>query len=215
MNKAIIPHLWKVGRVIPFLKPGKPPDQGTSYLPIYLLSPAAKILESILLGPINDSIKLADHQHGFRKSRSTVTALQSISDIITTGLNKKKPVERTVMVAIDLSKAFDTVDHEILITDISKLKMNENIKRFLVEYLSGRYTFVEFRGTKSKYRLMKLGVPQGGVLSPTLFNLYMSIMLLPLCGAKVMTNAENTTALKSGTKIIPICKDLNIYLGTL
>ena len=66
-----------------------------------------------------------------------MTALQSISDIITTGLNKKKPVERTVMVAIDLSKAFDTVGHEILITDISKLKMNDNIQRFPVDYFSG------------------------------------------------------------------------------
>ena len=127
VNKAIIPHLWKVGKVIPLLKPGKPADQGTSYHPIYLLSPAAKILESILLGPINDSINLAHHQHCFRKSRLTVTALQSISYIITTGLNKKKPVERTVIVAIDLSKAFDTVDHEILITDISILKMNRHL----------------------------------------------------------------------------------------
>jgi len=70
------------------------------------------------------------------------------------------------MVAIDLYKAFNTVDHEISITDIYKLKMNENIRRFVVDYLSGKYTFVEFRGTKSKYRLKKQGVPQGGVLQP-------------------------------------------------
>ena len=171
VNTAVIPPLWKVGRIIPLLKPGKPSDEGPSYRPISLLSPAAKTLESILLKPIQESITLALHQHGFRKGRSTTTALQEITTHIRDGLNKKKPVNRTVMVAIDLSRAFDTVDHEILTKDISDLRLNDNIKQFLNSYLRGRQTYVEFRGAKSKYRKMRQGVPQGGVLSPVLFNL--------------------------------------------
>ena len=89
VNQSQIPTIWKVGRIIPLLKPGKPSDQGTSYRPISLLSPAAKILEAILLPEISKSLNLADHQHGFRKGRSTLTALQDISENITKGLNKK------------------------------------------------------------------------------------------------------------------------------
>ena len=59
------------------------------------------------------------------------------------------------MVEIDLSKAFDTVDHEILIKDLKSLQVNGNIKRFMSAYLRGRQTFVEFRGAKSKHRKMR------------------------------------------------------------
>ena len=215
VNTAIIPPMWKVGRIIPLPKPGKPADEGPSYRPISLLAPAAKILESILLKPIQDSINLAPHQHGFRKGRSTQTALQDITSHIKQGLNKKKPVDRTVLVAIDLSRAFDTVDHEILIKDIVALPLNGHIKRFLSSYLRGRQTFVEFRGGKSKFRKMRQGVPQGGVLSPLLFNLYMSGMPSPPGNIKLKTYADDSTTLNSGPHIAPLCVELNCYLDTL
>ena len=144
INKSTIPHIWKVGRIIPLLKPNKPADQGQSFRPISLLCPAVKILESIILAPLQESISLADHQHGFRKGRSTLTALQEITSHIRDKLNKKKPSHRTVMVAIDLSRAFDTVDHEILANDIAELPLIPVIKRFLVNYMRGRQTYVEF-----------------------------------------------------------------------
>jgi len=215
VNTAIIPSLWKTGRIIPLLKPGKKADQGASYRPISLLSPAAKILESVLLPVISESVTLAPHQHGFRKKRSTVTALQDIAAHVTTGLNRKPPVHRTVVVAIDLSKAFDTVDHELLLKDISELPLNHNIKSFLSSYLRNRQTYVEFRGKKSNYRKMKQGVPQGGVLSPLLFNLYMVKMPLPPGTIIVSTYADDTTVMSSGVHIGPICEELNGYLTTL
>ena len=213
--QSIVPPMWKVGRIIPLLKPNKPADQGSSFRPISLLAPAAKILERLILVPIQESINFADHQHGFRKGRSTLTALQAISDHITTGLNKSKPRDRTVLVAIDLSKAFDTVSHETLLNDIAELPLNSYLKRFLACYLNGRQTFVEFRGAKSRLRTMKQGVPQGGILSPTLFNLYMSKMPQPPDEIKLVTYADDSTVLKSGPTIGPICEDLNSYLDTL
>ena len=69
----------------------------TSYRPIFLLSPPAKILESIMLARIQESIVLEEHQNGFRKGQSTATALQQITDHIKTGLKKKKPMDRTIM----------------------------------------------------------------------------------------------------------------------
>ena len=64
-----------------------------------------------------------------------------------------------VMVVVDLSRAFDTVDHEILLKDVAELPLNHRLKRFLFAYLRGRQTFVEFRGAKSKHWKMQQGVP--------------------------------------------------------
>ena len=150
-------------------------------------------------------------QHGFRKGRSTTTALLDIVNHIKSGLNRTKPVERTVLVAVDLSRAFDTVDHAILINDIAALDLNITIKRFLVAYLRGRQTFVEFRGKRSKCRKMRQGVPQGGVLSPTLFNLYMSPMPTPPPKVKLTTYADDGSVMARDKKIQPICDRLNLY----
>ena len=215
VNSGIIPGIWKQGKIIPLLKPGKPADEGSSYRPISLLSPLAKILEALLLPSLNESIQLADHQHGFRKARSTTTALQDIKNHITNGLNKKKPVDRTISVAIDLSKAFDTVDHQLLLKDILDLPLNGYIKRFLCSYLRGRQTFVIFRGSKSPLRKMKQGVPQGGVLSPILFNLYMSKMPLPPGNIRLVSYADDSNVLNSGTDIPAVCLEINAYLNTL
>ena len=95
-----------------------------------------------------------------------MTALQEISEHITTGLNKAKPVDRTVMVAIDLSRAFNTVNHKSLLNDVAHLPLNNHLRRFLFAYLRGQQTYVEFRGAKSKTRKMRQGVPQGGSSPP-------------------------------------------------
>ena len=79
IRTSITPPIWKTGRIIPLLKPGKPSDEGKSYRPVSLLSPLAKILEALLQPTILQSVDLADHQHGFRKGRSTVTAMHEIS----------------------------------------------------------------------------------------------------------------------------------------
>ena len=215
VQTAIIPPLWKTGRIVPLLKPNKPADEGKSYRPVSLLSPLAKILEGLLLPKILQEVELKEHQHGFRKKRSTTTALHAISSHIKKGLNKSKPVDRTVMVAVDLTCAFDTVSHNILLQDISELPLCPFIKRFLVGYLRGRKTYVEFRGVRSKCRKMRQGVPQGGVLSPLLFNLYMSKMPPPPPEIKLVSYADDTSILMSGPTTEPLCKKLNAYLDIL
>ena len=124
-------------------------------------------------------------------------------------------MNRTITVAIDLSRAFDTIDHDILLSDIKDLQLNGHIKQFLCAYLRGRQTYVEFRGSKSKFRKMRQGVPQGGVLSPLLFNLYMSKMPQPPGDIQLVTYADDTTVQKSGPKHEPICQDINLYLNIL
>lgn len=210
-----IPQVWKTARIVPLLKPGKNSDQAKSYRPISLLSPVAKLLEKLLLPAFTDNIELADHQHGFRKNHSTTTALHQIHGHISYGLNQKQPCRRTIMVALDMSRAFDTVALETLLDDIFDTTLPPRIKRWTYNYLIGRQTFVEFRNSKSYYRRMKQGVPQGGVLSPTLFNLYISKMPTPLPGIKLVSYADDITLLVTGNNIEEMTEMLNTYLVSL
>ena len=128
MSTLSIPSLWIIGRFIPILKPNKSPDQSTSYRPIYLLSPLAKLMEKLVLGTHTEHLQLADHQHGFRRMHSTTTALHAIHDHIQSGLNEKRPNKRTVMVALHLSRAFDTVNIGILMKIILETTLPPTIK---------------------------------------------------------------------------------------
>ncbi len=75
LKNTHIPSIWISGKIIPLLKPWKPADQGKNYRPVSLLCPASKIFEALLLPQVNEAVNLANHQHGFRKGRSTTTAL--------------------------------------------------------------------------------------------------------------------------------------------
>ena len=111
MSTLSIPSLWKIGRIIPILKPNKSPDQSTYYRPISLLSPLAKLMEKRVLGTLTEHLQLAEHQHGFRRMHSTTTALHAIHDHIQRGPNEKRSNKRTV-IALDLSRSFDTVNNK-------------------------------------------------------------------------------------------------------
>lgn len=172
-------------------------------------------MESLLLPLLTEEIALADHQHGFRKQHSTVTALHHISVQISTGLNQRLPCERSVLAALDLSKAFDTVDHDILLNDILETSIPGQIKRWLYNYLKGRQTYVEFRNTKSRYCRQKQGVPQGGVISPLLFNLYLSKIPQPPPGITLISYADDCTLITTGNNIEELNNSMNHYLHSL
>lgn len=131
--------------MISIYKSGKPKDKGDSYRPISLLSPVAKLLEKILLPQLISGSNLAPHQHGFRSGHSTPTALHQITQQIQDGLNNRKPAQRTNLVALDLTKAFDTVAHHTLFDDILSLDIPTATRRWLVNYIRGRKSFVEYR----------------------------------------------------------------------
>ena len=106
-------------------------NQGSSYRPITLLSPVVKVLEATILPFLKDHIPLHEHQHGVRPGHNTTTALCEISTFITEGLNSTRPVQRSILVALDLSKAFDMVDHAIL-KDIYDTTLPNTIKRWQI-----------------------------------------------------------------------------------
>ena len=86
---------------------------------------------------LNDfwNFPLKEHQHGFRPKRSTTTALNVITHNIKEGLNKAKPCHRTLLVALDLTAAFDTVDHGILLRDIYEAPIPNSTKRWVASYI--------------------------------------------------------------------------------
>ena len=160
---AEIPSIWKTALVIPVLKPGKPPHLSSSYRPISLLCPAVKVLERLLLPTLNEHLAPANHQHGFRRQRSTVTALLPLVTTIADGLKQPKPPLRSAVVAVDISKAFDRVDLP-LIHEIRQTALHPNVIRWLRSYNRGRQAACIFQGNRSAFRKIHWGVPQGSVI---------------------------------------------------
>lgn len=118
----------------------------------------------------------------------------------------------TIMVALDLSKAFDTMSFDILLNDINDTNITHLIKRCLFSYLRGRRTYVDFREKTSKNRKMKQGVTQDEVLSPILFNLHIGIKPQPLQRHR---SADDCSILATGVKLSDLINKINNYLRTV
>ena len=142
--------------------------QGTSYRPISLICPAAKVLESLFLPSINKYLIPDQDQHGFRCEHSTTLAVLQLTTDVALGFNQRKPPDRTVCVAVDLSAAFDTVCHNNLLSKINRPQLPPATARWLSCYLRGRQAKTCFREVKSTSRQVNTGVPQGSKLSPSL-----------------------------------------------
>jgi hypothetical protein len=167
-----IPAAWKKANIIPIPKPGKPANQSTGYRLISLLSLAVKVLERLLLPILTDALPCAPSQHGYRPMHSFNTALLPIVTKIAIGFNELKPASRTALVALDISKAFDAVDHDLLLGKVSDTQLHSNIVRWLKTYLRGRTALCVFQGAISKEFKCHSGVLQGSVISPRLFTFF-------------------------------------------
>ena len=119
-------------------------------------------LHQLFLSPAKD-------QHGFRPRHSTTSALLQLTKDIETGFNQREPPHRTVCVAIDLTTAFDTVSHDILISKIAGSSPPPAITRWLSCYLRGRQAATSLRSNKSSTKSVRTGVPQVSKLSPSRF----------------------------------------------
>ena len=213
LKSCRLPSIWKTSLIIPIPKPSKDSSQGTSYRPISLLCPAAIVLEALILPSINEFLSPAKDQHGFIPRHSTSSALLQLSTDIETGFNQRKPPHRTVCVAMDLTAAFNTVSHNILISKIAGSSLPPAITRWLSCYLRGRQAATSFRGTKSSMSIVRTGIPQGSKLSPSLFNYYIADMARPTPPIKRVCYADDITVWATGPKIPQLESNINSYLG--
>ena len=194
LNKNMIPHTWKLANIVPIPKPNKDTDKGISYRPISLLSVIAKTLEKSLLPYKTANIPNTPMQHGYKTQHSTVTALYTLNNTVAKGFNQTAPPERTITVALDMSNAFDTINIHTLIR-----KLLQTIIKFIANYIKGRKAYTTYINHTSKQRQFKTGVPQGGVLSPTLFNIYTSDLPPPSAPVQVMAYADDITITSTHT----------------
>ena len=212
LNTNIIPHTWKLANIVPIPKPNKDTDKGTSYRPISLLSVIAKTLEKSLLPYITANIPNTPMQHGYKTQHSTVTALHTLNNTVAKGFNQMAPPARTITVALDMSKAFDTRNIHTLIRKLLQTNIPGTIIKFIANYIKGRKAYTTYRNHTSKQRQFKTGVPQGGVLSPTLFNIYTSDLPPPSAPVQVMAYADDITITSTHTSTSAAKKYIQPYL---
>ena len=147
----------------------------SNYRPVLLLSQFSKILEKIFSTRLeNFTAKhniLCDQQYGFRANGTNSHALIQFLEEITTAIEQKK---YAVGILLDLKKAFDTVDHNFLIMKLHKYGIRGTALSWLNSYLHNRQQYVELQNHNSKFKKITCGLPQGSVLGPLLFNLYIN-----------------------------------------
>ena len=174
LTTGIYPEKFKIAKVMPLMKKPNVLEVG-NYRPISLLNSISKVLEKAVFNQLMEYFEtnklLYSSQYGYRKFHSTESACLELTDSIAHQLDEGNT---PFCLFLDLSKAFDTLDHSILLNKLSHYGVpNANLKWF-DNYLSNRKQYVEIDGVKSQVKNVSMGVPQGSILGPLLFIIYMN-----------------------------------------
>lgn len=171
-----VPPEFKIAKVIPVFK-AEDKHQFTNYRPISLLSTFSKLIEKIvakqMVGFLNKNKILYNHQYGFRSGFNTTQPVVHFLNKIYSALNKLGP-EYTLSIFLDLSKAFDTVNHDILLQKMQHYGFHGVSQQWFKNYLLFRQQYVSVNGMDSDLNFISCGVPQGSVLGPILFLIFIN-----------------------------------------
>ena len=190
---GIFPDKLKIAKVIPLYKKDDDRSFG-NYRPISLLSSISKIFERVAFNQLYEYFTsnglLYESQYGFRKLHSTELAALEFTDRISQEMDAKKI---PFSISLDLSKAFDTLDHKVLLTKLHYYGIRDIALNWFRSYLTKRTQYVDCNGVSSSIREIETGVPQGSILGPLLFIIYMNDIHTVSDNLNFILYADDTT----------------------
>ena len=215
LETGVVPSEWKVAKVIPLYKSGSLAEID-NYRPISILPTLSKILEKIvykqLMAHLERHSLLFEYQFGFRPNRSTELAVTYFTDLIRKEADNGKA---TGAVFIDLSKAFDTISHSVLLCKLTRYGVYDMELQWFTDYLFLRKQIVQFNGVLSEPNPINTGVPQGSILGPLLFLIFFNDVHSPLRHCKIITYADDTVIFTSSSDFDVIQSNLSQDLDNL
>lgn len=215
MKRSYFPNIWKTAVIVPIGKPNLDHSLPSSFRPISLLSSISKIYEFILLNRLSRFCEINNlimpEQFGFRKKHSTLHQLLRVTETIHNGFRRNMT---TGAIFLDVAKAFDRVFFPALLYKLKRLGFSAQFVHIINSFLSNRAFRVRVNNAISNPRLIHAGVPQGSLLSPLLFSIYINdIPKIPKID--LACYADDTAIITQFFRLPQVLSNLQLYLNDL